>query len=612
MYLNTLAAEQVGPFEKLAIELPFDEAGRPKPIVLVGKNGAGKTTVLAHVVDALHEFGADHYRDLLPQQGLGRAFFKVCGVTNQRTGSPFGFFFLEFKHADNVLQYLDKSGTLTLEQCQKQLGRVLKVGGWEDGENQKLSTDSKLFVELFRNDIYVFFPAHRFEHPNWLNSEDPQVRDQFALRPRVADRLDKPIMVAHSAERNRAWLLDIVLDHEIYKDETVFNAANAILRGVLDRQDVRFGVGPRVGSSRTAICSLKGDILIPTVSHLSGGQASLLNLFLTLLRYGDKGQATKLEDLTGIVLIDEIEGHLHTRLQNELLPSLIKQFPRIQFIITSHAPVFLLGMERTLGADGFVIQELPRDKRISARDFSEYRSIVEGLDLAEALKKVETNFVVFVEGETDKVILEQAWQKLFPGRSAPFAVVNAFDCNLIRNTLKRDDVFNESPSKTFIGLLDFDDAYDVWNSTVSGGNQKWTVDSSATEENGLLAAHPIQKGFVALLPVPAFRAQFAAKRFGGKSCVSIEFLFPDAYLANYVRMHDLPGGGNTLEFKANKKTEFAAKTTQFPVEAFDAFKPVFALLDDIITGKRPVRIAQSNPPANDRDISPSAIVSVSR
>ena len=43
----------------------------------------------------------------------------------------------------------------------------------------------------------------------------------------------------------------------------------------------------------------------------------------------------KLNDIEGIVIIDEIELHLHSKLQREVLPELIALFPRIQFIITS-------------------------------------------------------------------------------------------------------------------------------------------------------------------------------------------------------------------------------------------------------------------------------------
>jgi len=41
---------------------------------------------------------------------------------------------------------------------------------------------------------------------------------------------------------------------------------------------------------------------------------------------------------TGIVLIDEIEAHLHLSLQEKILPAFTNFFPRIQFIIATHSP----------------------------------------------------------------------------------------------------------------------------------------------------------------------------------------------------------------------------------------------------------------------------------
>jgi len=588
MYLTKLAAQNIGPFENaLTIKFPFNEAGLPGPIVLVGRNGAGKTTILAHVADALYEFCADHFNDLLPQHGLTRAYFKVCGPTNQRSGSPFGFFFLEFRHGDNAFQYLDKTGALTLEELQAKLGGPLTIPGWQNGESQKLSSDSKLFREIFVNEVHAFFPAHRFEHPNWLNSERSQIRDGFSFRPRFSDRLDKPLVVAQSAESNRGWMLDVLLDMHNYQDASLWEASNIILRAVLGRPDVRFGVGPRTGASRVSVCNAKGDAIIPTMSHLSGGQASLLSLFLTILRYGDKGRITKLDEITGIVMVDEIEGHLDTRLQCERLPSLIKLFPRMQFIITSHSPLFLLGMERALSPDGFEVIDLPSSRKISPTDFCEYHAIVDGLNLVDTVKTVEKDVVVFVEGETDKTILDEAWKKLCADRLAPFVFVNAYSCTLIRATLKRNEVFDESPTKTFIGLLDFDDAYNEWNSAVNERKERWQLDPSASDETGRLAKHPVRKGFLALLPVPQFRSQFAGERYGSDSCVSIELLFPDEYLVDCVREREVTGGGKKLEFRDDRKAEFAAKVASLPVEAFGAFKAVFALLEDIIGGRRP-------------------------
>ena len=66
-------------------------------------------------------------------------------------------------------------------------------------------------------------------------------------------------------------------------------------------------------------------------------------------------------DLPGIVLIDEIEVHLHVGLQKKILPILTELFPNLQFIVTTHSPFVLASAKnavvydlehRTLAADG--------------------------------------------------------------------------------------------------------------------------------------------------------------------------------------------------------------------------------------------------------------------
>lgn len=46
-------------------------------------------------------------------------------------------------------------------------------------------------------------------------------------------------------------------------------------------------------------------------------------------------------NLEGIVLIDELEAHLHIELQRKILMFLTKFFPRVQFIISTHSPYIL-------------------------------------------------------------------------------------------------------------------------------------------------------------------------------------------------------------------------------------------------------------------------------
>ena len=43
----------------------------------------------------------------------------------------------------------------------------------------------------------------------------------------------------------------------------------------------------------------------------------------------------------GIVLIDEIDLHLHPRWQWKIIDALKNTFPRVQFIVTTHSPVII-------------------------------------------------------------------------------------------------------------------------------------------------------------------------------------------------------------------------------------------------------------------------------
>jgi len=49
------------------------------------------------------------------------------------------------------------------------------------------------------------------------------------------------------------------------------------------------------------------------------------------------------EQMTGIVLLDEVEQHLHPRWQLNAMPLIQKAFPKIQFIATTHSPLVASG-----------------------------------------------------------------------------------------------------------------------------------------------------------------------------------------------------------------------------------------------------------------------------
>lgn len=50
------------------------------------------------------------------------------------------------------------------------------------------------------------------------------------------------------------------------------------------------------------------------------------------------------EDMEGLVLIDELDLYLHPRWQRTLIQTLKQTFPRIQFVVTTHSPLALVGL----------------------------------------------------------------------------------------------------------------------------------------------------------------------------------------------------------------------------------------------------------------------------
>ena len=174
-------------------------------------------------------------------------------------------------------------------------------------------------------------------------------------------------------------------------------------------------------SGRIAISS--GDkVIAPSLNHLSAGQVVLFNLFATIIRYADVVDMRKsitLGEIKGIILIDEIDAHLHTDLQYKVLPKLVKLFPKVQFIVTSHSPLFLLGIEREFGADGIQILEMPTGKQITTERFEEfqksfefYRQTKSFEDAVEKQVLEGSKPLVFTEGKTDVEYIKTALELL--------------------------------------------------------------------------------------------------------------------------------------------------------------------------------------------------------
>jgi predicted ATP-binding protein involved in virulence len=85
------------------------------------------------------------------------------------------------------------------------------------------------------------------------------------------------------------------------------------------------------------------------LEQLSDGEKMLLMLVTDLARrlaIANPGLGVNALEGEGIVLIDEIDLHLHPQWQRIVIPSLTRTFPNCQFIVTTHSPQVLSNVKR--------------------------------------------------------------------------------------------------------------------------------------------------------------------------------------------------------------------------------------------------------------------------
>ena len=104
------------------------------------------------------------------------------------------------------------------------------------------------------------------------------------------------------------------------------------------------------------------------LNELSDGYSSILRILSDLILRMDQNWLLKnhLSDYNkeGVVLIDEIETHLHIELQRKILPFLTEFFPRLQFIVSTHSPYVLTSISNAVVFD--------LERQVALTDLSEY------------------------------------------------------------------------------------------------------------------------------------------------------------------------------------------------------------------------------------------------
>jgi AAA15 family ATPase/GTPase len=146
-----------------------------------------------------------------------------------------------------------------------------------------------------------------------------------------------------------------------------FDGLNASLREIFNCDDLKLHYERN---------KLRVEIEIPNrerfaLNEMSDGYKALINIYMELImRFGDETGSVAY-DAAGIVMIDEIETHLHVELQKRALPFLTRMFPNVQFIVATHSPLVITSLTDA------VVFDLEKRERLENPSYYSYEAVVE-------------------------------------------------------------------------------------------------------------------------------------------------------------------------------------------------------------------------------------------
>lgn len=639
-FIEKMIFHNRAPFKHL--ELNFKD----KDIILLNAvNGGGKTTVLSHIADAFYELARKYYQEEF--EGRQFKFYRVSSAIYNLNPEEASFVYIRFNLNGEQVDYVDVRNHTPLDYYNEAIVLENKIPFSSFSNQLEKRNGIKFFSsnlneqkakEVFEQNIATYFPSYRFEYPGYLNDVyKPQLK--FDYEGRFSGYLPNPIEVITDLPNLANWLMDVVLDGQIYKktqtvsvgnDKTVdvdvtpemlniFNSLNSIINQALynNRGTLRLGIGKRSNPGQRISVMLDtkngpSSTYYPSIFNISAGEACIITMFGEILRQADN--LGKYSDISGIVIIDEIDKHLHIKLQKEILPRLFGVFPNIQFILSSHSPFVSMGLANNLpmrskiidlsSGEGIEItpQENPLYEEVYQMMLNENEQYKK---MYEALKASRKKYKLLVE-DSYAQIYKIAWLKLkgidfdkdnldvIFDNNSDFEIIRGNDCNGIAGILNAKSTELYKGMK-IIGLFDYDqEGSEKFYNLKEGFNKKDILGNLSTGFYKTKTTVPDDtKMFALLLPVPERLHSLISRSQNEKdkiwtgdgkfaNYVEIETLLPVSYLQSTTGYESNNICG-TDYFKAkdeNKKSLWKDLVLQ-DKEVFSDFIPLFKAIHSL-------------------------------
>jgi predicted ATPase len=202
-------------------------------------------------------------------------------------------------------------------------------GTVEDGLKEFRSREDEFTVDIEnKEDIENNFFAYGASR----NNDCPLEKDRVGYLTLFKNR--------YYLNRPEEWLIDIY-NAVKSKEETILSISEAkeLLTTLLEK-DIEIDI-----TYNKVIFKEKGSEV--SFDQLSAGYKSVITIVCDLIiRFSEKQQVKNIAGFQGVVLIDEIELHLHPKWKYNFMKKLRDTFPEIQFIVTTHSPTVILGASK--------------------------------------------------------------------------------------------------------------------------------------------------------------------------------------------------------------------------------------------------------------------------
>ncbi len=383
MRVTYLRLENVYGFRDITLSFPVAAQA-----VLVGVNGAGKSTVLDTIAAFLERLSL-----LLRGRELTRSRY---GITQNAIH-------VDATHAQAELGFEadGETGTWRITIARAYPKPLVESGmaRWADQAHKRLAEEQGRSVP-----VLCYYPAVRFYL--YESFQTRRVKVAPPAFPQLSAYDNAFEMGQHSFENVVTWFrMEEDLENEIrlagepeHRSPRLEAVRRAVARflGALSSNtysELRIRRG-RLDTTRAALVVTKDGLEIPLYS-LSDGERGAIVLVADLaqrLSAANPGAKDPLSG-SGVVLIDEIELHLHPAWQREILPALGATFPGCQIIATTHSPQVLsrVPRESVLLLSRFqVVKKVPfTEGRDSNAILSELMGVPERpVDATRALRKL--------------------------------------------------------------------------------------------------------------------------------------------------------------------------------------------------------------------------------